>query len=61
MVGLDNGNEGAMTWVETSLRYARGRNRTKLERLLVAVRGEIALEMQLAKGAPLMRQESGVR
>ena len=59
MMVVDNGNEGAMAWVETSLRYARDRNRSRLEGLLVAVRGEIALEMKLAKGSSA-RQESGV-
>ncbi len=53
-------NEGAMVWVETSLRYARDRNRSKLEGLLTAVRGEIALEIELAKGSSA-RQGSGVR
>jgi hypothetical protein len=60
MMIVDNSNEGAMVWVETSLRYARDRSRSKLEGLLTAVRGEIALEIELAKG-PSARQGSGVR
>lgn len=62
MMVIDNDNEGTMTWVNTSLRYARERNRSKLVGLLIAVRGEIALEMKLAKrAAPSAPQESGVR
>ncbi len=61
MMVIDNGNEGTMAWVETSLRYARERNRSKLVGLLIAVRGEIALEMKLAKRTLSTRQESGVR
>ena len=60
MMEIDDGNEGTMAWVETSLRYARQRNRSKLVGLLVVVRGEIALEMKLAKGSPT-RQETCVR
>jgi hypothetical protein len=60
MMIVDNSNEGAMVWVEPSLRYARDRSRSKLEGLLTAVRGEIALEIELAKG-PSARQGSGVR
>jgi len=60
MMIADNSNEGAMVWVETSLRYARDRNRSKLEGLLTAVRGEIALEIEFAKGSSA-RQGSGVR
>ena len=55
MMVIDNGNEGTMAWVETSLRYARERNRSKLVGLLTEVRGEIALEMKLAKRATLAR------
>ncbi len=54
-------NEGTMAWVETSLRYARERNRSKLEGLLMAVRGEIALEIKLAQRGLSTRQESAVR
>ncbi len=61
MMVIGSGNEGAMTWVETSLRYARERNRSKLVGLLTEVRGELALEMKLAKRAAPTPQESGVR
>jgi hypothetical protein len=61
MIVIGNGNEGAMTWVETSLRYARERNRSKLVGLLMEVRGELALEMRLAKRGLSTRQESTVR
>ena len=61
MIGIDNDNEGTMAWVETSLRYARERNRSKLVGLLMVVRGEIALEMRLAKRGLSSRQEGAVR
>jgi hypothetical protein len=61
MMVIDNDNEGTMAWVETSLRYAREHNRSKLVKLLMVVRGEIALEMKLAKRMLSTRQESGVR
>ena len=61
MMVIDNDNEGTMAWVETSLRYARDHNRSKLVGLLIVVRGEIALEMKLAKRAPAAHQESGIR
>ncbi len=61
MMVIGNGNEGAMAWVETSLRYARERNRSKLVGLLMEVRGELALEMRLAKRGLSTRQESAVR
>jgi hypothetical protein len=61
MMAIDNDNEGTMTWVETSLQYARHHNRSKLLGLLMAVRGEIALEMKLAKRARAAHQESYVR
>jgi len=60
MTRIDDGNEGTMAWLETSLRYARERNRSKLVGLLLAVRGEVALEMKLAKGSSI-RQEICVR
>lgn len=60
-MAIDYDNEGTMTWVETSLQYASYHNRSKLLGLLMAVRGEIALEMKLAKRAPGAHQESWVR
>jgi hypothetical protein len=61
MTVIGDDNDGTMAWVDTSLRYARERNRSKLVGLLMAVRGEIALEMKLAKRALSTPQESGVR
>ncbi len=61
MMLIDDDNQGTMAWVDTSLRYARERDRSKLVGLLMAVRGEIALEMKLAKRTLSTRQESGVR
>ncbi len=61
MMAIGNDNEGTMAWVETSLRYARDHNRSKLVGLLMVVRGEIALEMKLAKRGPSVRQESAVQ
>ncbi len=61
MMVIGDDNQGAMAWVDTSLRYARERDRSKLVGLLMAVRGEIALEMKLAKRTLATRQESGVR
>ena len=61
MMGIGDDNQGTMAWVDTSLRYARERDRSKLVGLLMAVRGEIALEMKLAKRTLSTRQESGVR
>ncbi len=54
-------NEGTMAWVETSLRYARGRDRSGLVELLETVRAEIVLEMKLAKGAQLVALPGGVK
>jgi hypothetical protein len=53
MTRIDNEDEGTMTWVETSLRYAHARNRSRLVELLETVRAEIMLEMKLTKGPPL--------
>ena len=54
-------NEGAMVWVETSLRYARNRNLPKVVGLLVVVRDEIVLETEIAKGASLTHWRAGAR
>ncbi len=59
MVRIDN--EGAIAWAEASLRYARGRKLSRLVGLLVAVRDEIALEMEFAKSTPLSRRRTGAR
>jgi len=52
-------NKGAMAWAENSLRYARGHDLSRLVGLLVAVRDEIVLEMELAKSGPLTRRQAG--
>ncbi len=54
-------NEGAMVWVETSLRYARNRNLPKVVGLLVAVRDEIVLETEIVRCAPLTHWRTGAR
>ncbi|MBV9454308.1 MAG: hypothetical protein JOZ19_09355 [Rubrobacter sp.] len=52
---IEMDNQGAMVWVETSLRYARDRDLPRIVGLLAAVRYEIALEAEIAKYAPLSR------
>ena len=42
-------NQGAMVWVETSLRYAREHDLSRIVWLLAAVRDEISLEAEMAK------------
>ncbi len=61
MARIDNNNEGTMAWVETSLQYARGRNRSGLVELLETVRAEIVLEMKLARGSQLAALSGGVK
>ena len=58
---IEIGNEEAIAWVETSLRYARSHNLSRLVGLLVVVRDEIALETELAKSKPLIRRRTGAR
>jgi hypothetical protein len=60
MARIDN-DEGTMAWVETSLRYARSRNRSGLVKLLETVRAEVVLEMKLATGAPLVALPGGIK
>lgn len=42
-------NQGAMVWVDTSLRYARAHDLSRIVVLLAAVRDEVALEAEMAK------------
>ena len=58
---IEIGNEEAIAWVETSLRYARSHNLSRLVGLLVAVRDEIAFETELVKSIPLIRRRTGAR
>ena len=54
-------SEGTMAWVEASLQYAGDRNLSRLVRLLMTVRDEIALEMKLVKRVPLAPRETCAR
>jgi hypothetical protein len=47
VVGTDN--EEVMSWLESSLEYARDRNQVGLARLLKSVRAEVVWETELAK------------